>query len=136
MDQALIRQRSAAARVARLATVTPDGRPHIVPCCFAVDGDCAFTAVDDIKAKTTRDLRRLRNLLAHPAVSLLIDHYVEDWSALWWIRMDGRAHLAEHGSTEHIHAQEVLASKYDQYRRRPPPGAVVVVEIDTWRAWP
>jgi len=108
----------------------------VVPCCFAMDVERVFSTVDDIKAKTTLDLRRLENVRLHPEVAVLVDHYDEEWSALWWVRMDGRAHLADPGSPEHLRAHELLAAKYDQYRRRPPPGAVVVVEIDTWRAWP
>jgi PPOX class probable F420-dependent enzyme len=136
MDDALMRQRAAAARVARLATTRADGRPHVVPCCFAVDGDLLYTAVDDIKPKSSLELRRIDNLRLHPEVCALVDEYAEDWDALWWIRMDGRAHLAGRGSVEREAALAFLGSKYEQYRRRPPPGTVVIVEIAVWRAWP
>jgi PPOX class probable F420-dependent enzyme len=136
VDDALMRQRAAAARVARLATTRADGRPHVVPCCFAVEGNLLYTAVDDIKPKSSLELRRIDNLRLHPEVCALVDEYAEDWASLWWIRMDGRARLADRGSVERESALEFLASKYEQYRRRPPPGTVVVVEIDVWRAWP
>ncbi len=131
-----MRARAAEARVARLATTTTGGDPHVVPCCFAVDGDRLYTAVDDVKAKATTALRRLENVAAHPRVSVLIDHYAEDWARLWWVRMDGDAHVAEPGTREHATAVELLAAKYEQYRRRPPPGPATIVHIDTWRAWP
>ena len=78
----------AAARVARLATVTPDGSPHVVPIVFAVDGDTIYTAVDG-KPKRSRQLQRLANIAAHPRVTVLADRYDEDWSQLWWVRADG-----------------------------------------------
>ena len=127
-----MRRRLAEARVARLATITPAGRPHLVPCCFALDGDVAYTAVDDVKAKSTLDLRRLANIRSHPAVSLLVDHYDEDWSSLWWIRVDGSARI----EIENEAAVAALTTKYEQYRRQPPPGAVIAIDVEAWRAWP
>jgi PPOX class probable F420-dependent enzyme len=131
-----MRRRVAEARLGRLATIRGDGRPHIVPCCFGVKGDVVYTAVDDQKAKRTPDLLRLDNVRAHPDVSFLIDEYVEDWSALWWIRLDGRAHVAESGSPEQRGASELLARKYEQYRARPPRGPVIAIEVTARRAWP
>jgi PPOX class probable F420-dependent enzyme len=136
VDADVMRLRAADARVARLATLAADGGPHLVPCCFALEGDRFYTAVDDIKAKSTLALRRLSNVVARPRVSVLVDHYAEEWESLWWVRMDGDAHVAEAGAHEHATAIELLSAKYHQYRLQPPPGAVTVVEIDRWRAWP
>jgi PPOX class probable F420-dependent enzyme len=122
------------ARVARLGTVTEDGRPHLVPCCFALVGDTAYSAVD-AKPKSTLALRRLANLRARGQASLLVDHYDEDWSTLWWVRVDGAGRVVDAGR-ERDAALAALAAKYDQYRRDPPPGPVVAVDITTWRAWP
>ena len=127
------RDRLAAARVGRLATVTAAGRPHVVPCCFALLGDTAYSAVD-AKPKSTLALRRLDNLRANPHASLLVDHYDEDWTALWWIRVDGDGRVVEDGA-EHATALAALAHKYDQYRRQRPPGAVVALDVTTWRSW-
>src|SRR5947207_15569308 len=91
-----ITERFAAAPVARLATVTADGRPHVVPCCFALTGDRIVTAVDG-KPKSTLALRRLDNVRAHPAAALVVDHYDDDWSQLWWIRADGDGRVVEDG---------------------------------------
>ena len=79
-----------AARVARLATVTAAGLPHIVPVTFAVHDGVIYTAVD-AKPKSTRLLRRLDNIRHNPGVAVLADHYEDDWAALWWVRADGSA---------------------------------------------
>src|SRR5438552_12363668 len=91
-----MRRRVEAARVARLATVRPDGRPHVVPITFAIAGDTIVTAVDD-KRKRTTGLQRLRNVAAHPEVSVLVDHYDDEWSRLWWVRADGSARVVHEG---------------------------------------
>jgi PPOX class probable F420-dependent enzyme len=128
------RARFAAARVARLASVTPAGAPHVVPVTFAVVGDAIWTAVDD-KPKSTRRLQRLVNIAAHPAVSLLVDHYEEDWSALWWVRADGTANVLDVDGSPGVRAALTeLAAKYPQYAE-PPPGPLIRVAVTSWRAW-
>jgi PPOX class probable F420-dependent enzyme len=122
------------ARMGHLATVRPDGRPHLVPCCFALNGDTLFTAVDG-KPKSTLALQRLANLAAHPTASLLVDHYDDDWADLWWVRVDGVARILE-GDADRSAALELLANRYRQYRRQPPPGPVVAIDITGWAAWP
>ena len=134
MDEEILRQRVEAARVGRLATTRPDGRPHVVPCCFVRVGDTLYSAVD-AKPKSTLALQRLRNLAAHPAASLVVDHYDEDWSRLWWVRLDGRARVVE-SEPEREAAIDALVVKYAQYVDAPPPGAVVAIDVETWRAWP
>ena len=122
------------ARVGRLATVTADGRPHLVPCCFAVMGDAIVSAVD-AKPKSTTALRRLANIKTNPAVSLLVDHYDDDWNKLWWVRVDGQARVIEAGP-ERDEALDVLADKYTQYTIDRPPGPVIVIETTGWSCWP
>jgi PPOX class probable F420-dependent enzyme len=129
-----MRARVAEARVARLGTVTPDGRPHLVPCCFALDGETAYSAVD-AKPKSTLALRRLRNVRATGGASLLVDHYDEDWSRLWWVRLDGTGRVLD-DEPERDAALSALADKYPQYRRDPPPGPVLAIDVTTWLAWP
>jgi PPOX class probable F420-dependent enzyme len=114
--------------------VTADTHPHVVPCCFALDGDVVYSAVDG-KPKSTLSLRRVANLRANPSAALIVDHYDDDWSRLWWIRVDGRARIVEDGS-EREHAVAVLAAKYEQYRETPPPGAVIAIDVTAWRRWP
>ena len=125
--------RLTAARVARLATTDPDGRPHLVPIVFAVEGDTLYTAVDQ-KPKRSRRLRRIENARARPDVTILVDHYEEDWSRLWWIRLRGRARVLDDGP-ERERALELLVEKYPQYRREPPDGPVLAVDVTEVRDW-
>jgi PPOX class probable F420-dependent enzyme len=122
-----------AAPVARLATVDADGRPHLVPCCFALDGEVAYSVVDH-KPKRTVALRRLDNIAANPAVCLLVDHYDDDWSTLWWVRFDGTGRVVTEGP-EHERAIALLMDKYPQYRATPPSGAVVAIDVTAVRSW-
>jgi PPOX class probable F420-dependent enzyme len=124
-----IAERLAAARVGRLATVGADGRPHLVPVCFALHEDAIVTAVD-AKPKSTRALRRLDNVRATGRASLLVDHYEEDWSRLWWVRVDGPAEVVESEA-----AIDALAAKYEQYRAARPAGPVIVLRPEKWRSW-
>ena len=127
------RSRFAAAPVARLATVTPDGAPHIVPVTFAIEDDRVFVAVD-AKPKSTRDLARLRNIRANPRVAVLADHYEADWAALWWARADGEARIVT-GQAEMAGPINLLARRYPQYRAAPPAGPVIAVTVLRWSGW-
>ena len=93
--------RFAHAPVARLATAALDGRPHLVPVVFALHDEVIYTAVD-AKPKTTHRLRRLANIERNPQVSLLVDHYAEDWTQLWWVRADGVAAIHHDGDAMHV----------------------------------
>jgi PPOX class probable F420-dependent enzyme len=119
--------------VARLATTDPDGRPHLVPIVFAVDGDTIYSAVDR-KPKRSRTLRRIENARVRPDVTILVDRYDEDWSRLWWIRLRGRARVLDEGA-ERERALALLAEKYPQYRADPPDGAVLAVDVTEVRDW-
>jgi PPOX class probable F420-dependent enzyme len=125
--------RLAAARVARLATTDPDGRSHLVPIVFALDGDTLYLAVDR-KPKRSRQLRRIENARARPDVTILVDHYEEDWRCLWWIRLRGRARVLDKGE-ERERALVLLAEKYPQYRAQPPDGPVLAVDVTEVREW-
>ncbi|MFI7706289.1 TIGR03668 family PPOX class F420-dependent oxidoreductase [Nonomuraea sp. NPDC049480] len=133
MDDGVAREKFGGERVARLATVGGDGRPHLVPVVFALAGDRVVTAIDH-KPKTTTDLRRLRNIRENPEVSLLVDHYDDDWSRLWWVRADGAARVVESGPDREA-AIDALAAKYLQYRERRPAGPVIVVDVTRWTGW-
>jgi PPOX class probable F420-dependent enzyme len=135
LDAAEARRRLAAARVARLATADAAGRPHVVPFVFAVDGDTVWSAVD-AKPKTTTALRRLANVAANPAVAVLADHYDDtDWTALWWVRADGRARVLDAGTPDARRAVELLTARYEQYRDQPPTGPVLEIEVTHWVGW-
>lgn len=106
-----------------------------MPIVFALVGDVVWTAID-AKPKVTRRLQRLRNLEAHPEVSLLVDRYDDDWSRLWWVRVDGTASVVSVSEPAAAkNALSALAEKYAQYRTDPPAGPFVRIEGLTWRAW-
>jgi PPOX class probable F420-dependent enzyme len=125
------RERFSAAKVARLATADAAGRPHLVPVVFAVQGDRVYSVVD-AKPKRTGALRRLANVRENPAVALLVDHYDDDWSALWWVRADGHARVLRANHPEARHAVELLAQRYPQQQAT---GAVLAVDVDRWSGW-
>jgi PPOX class probable F420-dependent enzyme len=128
------RRRVAAARVGRLASVDANGRPHVVPMCFAMSGDHVVSVVDG-KPKRTRQLRRLENVRRTPDVQLVVDRYDDvDWSLLWWVRISGRGRVIEHGSA-HEEAVDLLAAKYRQYRELRPSGPVLLIEITRISSW-
>jgi PPOX class probable F420-dependent enzyme len=134
-DVALARLR--AARVGRLATVTPDARPHVVPFVFALvehgDEVRAYWAVDR-KPKRTDRLRRLTNLERNPMVEFVVDGYDEDWRTLWWVRASGAGRVVE-APDERVTALEVLRRKYPQYANEPPRGPVVAIDVERISGW-
>ncbi|UXA07349.1 TIGR03668 family PPOX class F420-dependent oxidoreductase [Mycobacterium sp. SMC-2] len=129
------RARLTRSQVARLATITPDGLPHLVPVVFAVaqDSDVVYTAVD-AKPKTTRRLRRLANIERNPHVSLLVDHYAEDWTRLWWVRVDGAATIHTDGAAMDC-GHRLLRAKYPQYQSVPLNGPVIAIAVRRWSSW-
>jgi PPOX class probable F420-dependent enzyme len=125
--------RFAQAPVAVLATVGSAGAPHLVPVVFAVHGDLVYTAID-AKRKSTHRLRRLTNIEHNPRVSLLVDHYADDWSQLWWVRADGLATI-HHSGEEMATGYGLLRRKYAQYQRIALDGPVVTVAVHHWSGW-
>jgi PPOX class probable F420-dependent enzyme len=133
VNEARCRAHLSSARVGRLATVRPDGRPHVVVCCFAVEGDRLWTAVDE-KPKSGVPLQRLENVRANPQASLLVDHYEEDWERLWWVRVDGAAAVLDKGNEEE-RAIALLTARYPQYARARPGGPVIAIAIERITGW-
>ena len=128
------RRRLEAARIGYLATVRKDGRPHVVPIVFAMDGDVAY-AIADPKPKSRLDLLRHRNVASNPAVSLLVDEYHEPWSGIWWVRADGRARIVDDGPARDT-AIRLLRSKYPDYATWTTPfGAAMVMEVTRVTSW-
>ena len=121
------------APVAQLATVSASGVPHLVPVVFALLDDVVYTAVD-AKRKSTKKLRRLANIEANPNVCMLVDHYVDDWSQLWWVRADGLA-AVHYGGEEMGTGYYLLRRKYSQYQRVALDGPVIRVEVHRWSSW-
>jgi PPOX class probable F420-dependent enzyme len=130
VDPVEARTRFAAERVARLATVRPDGAPHVVPVVFVVEDDRIWLVVDQ-KPKRSRDLQRLANVASEPRVSVLLDHYDDDWSALWWVRADGVARI----DVDPVRWTARFAAKYPPYAQDPPKGPAIAVDVDRWTGW-
>jgi PPOX class probable F420-dependent enzyme len=128
-----LRSRFASRAVARLATVRPDGAPHVVPVVFALVDGTVYSAVDG-KPKRTRRLQRLANVRADPRCALLVDHYEDDWSRLWWVRADGTAAVVEDPPAAHP-GLAALAARHPQYRAQPPDGPLLVVTVERWSGW-
>jgi PPOX class probable F420-dependent enzyme len=121
----------ASARVARLATHNPSGAIDLVPITFAFVDDTIVTAVDH-KPKRTSHLQRLENIRRNRHVTVLVDHYADDWNALWWVRLRGDAEVHDVVSAEAVAA---LSDKYEQYRKQPPFGPAIVVRVHDVLAW-
>ncbi|HZU50167.1 MAG TPA: TIGR03668 family PPOX class F420-dependent oxidoreductase [Mycobacterium sp.] len=121
------------APIARLATVTPGGMPHLVPVVFALRDDIVYTAVD-AKPKTTQRLRRLANIDNNPQVSMLVDHYVDDWTQLWWVRVDGVASVHDDGDALDM-GYQLLRAKYAQYQSVSLDGPVIAIAVQRWVSW-
>ena len=133
MESGMARRRFLEASVARLATAGDDGLPHIVPIVFAIDVDMLYFAVD-AKPKQTKKLKRLKNIASNPAVSVIVDHYEDDWTRLWWVRVDGTAHVVS-DEAQARHATDLLVDKYAQYQNSRPEGPVVAIHIDRITGW-
>jgi PPOX class probable F420-dependent enzyme len=128
-------RRLTVARVAYLATVRADGRPHVVPIVFATDDDRMIYSIADPKPKSGLDLARHRNIIANPSVSLLVEHYDEAWEHLWWVRADGTARVVEDGP-ERDTSIRLLKAKYPQYETWSTPfGAASVITVGRLSSW-
>jgi PPOX class probable F420-dependent enzyme len=134
LDPDEARARFSRSAVLRLATAGQDGRPHLVPCTFAVDGSGQIVIGIDSKPKSSRNLRRLTNIGANPQVSLLADEYTENWAGLWWARADGMA-AVERSGPAHAGHWDQLRRKYPQYDGQVLDGPVIVVEVLSWSGW-
>ena len=145
-------------RVARLATADAYGAPHLVPVCFALDGESIYITIDQKpKSGDPHRLKRLVNIAQNPAVALTVDHYEEDWSRLAWVMVRGRAEVLAPNSGpdrdpdpdpdpnpdsdsdrtgEHARAQATLRNRYPQYRRMQLEDLpVIAIRIERVTSW-
>ena len=128
------RARVATARVARLATLRADGTARLVPITFVLLDGLVCSAVDEVKPKRSTRLARLADVRRDPRAAVLVDHYDEDWTRLWWVRIDGAAAVHEAGALAD-RARAALAAKYPPYAATPPTGPVLVLTPDRWAGW-
>jgi PPOX class probable F420-dependent enzyme len=131
------RQYIGTARVGRLATADDEGRPHVIPICYSLIGDELYTPLDekpqDVEAT---DLRRVQNIRQNPHVSVVIDHYTEQWDDLGWVQLRGTAAIVEADDPTHARAVTALRDKYHQYtshelEQRP----LICVVLNSTRSW-
>jgi PPOX class probable F420-dependent enzyme len=106
-----------------------------VPITFGLLADDVIVTAVDHKPKTTTALARLRNVRTHPEVTVLVDHYDDDWAELWWVRGRGRASVAEPSDPRWSGAIRALVDRYPQYADTAPAGDVIFIEISEWRGW-
>jgi len=105
-----------AARTAHLATAGKSGQPHVIPICFVFDGKYFYSPIDEKpKRAAPSKLKRLKNIRDNPKVSLVIDHYDEDWRKLAYLLVFGKARILQSG-VKHRRAIKLLRRKYPQYR--------------------
>ena len=137
MDPAEATRRLTASKVGSIATVRPDGSPHVVPFVFAASeaghGLVIYWSVDD-KPKRSRELQRLVNIRAHPAVEIEVNRYDDDWTQLWWVRASGIAQEVT-SVDERERALVALATKYAPYAAHPPSGPVVAIRVQRVAGW-
>lgn len=137
-----VRDRIDAARSAHLATASADAAPHLIPVVFALNGDAVYIAIDE-KPKTTTRIRRLRNIEENPQATLLIDHYDDDWTKLWWIMLRGRAEILTPDAwdaDEATAAISALRTRYPQYAAHAleerPLIRLTIKQVTRWSASP
>ena len=102
-------------RVGHLATADAVGVPHVIPVCYAVAEDTLYVTIDEKPKRRDVPLKRVRNILENPQAAFVVDHYDEDWRRLGWVMLRGPTQILESGP-EHDQAQELLRTRYPQYR--------------------
>ena len=127
----------AEARRATLATMASDGGPRLVPVCYAIVEDTIWIALDE-KPKAVqdvRDLARVRDVVARPDVTLLVDRWSEDWTDLAWVQIHGTARLVEPDSVPGA-IVPALRDRYPQYDGQALEAApMLAIEVSTIRRW-
>ena len=128
-DAEWARQQFAQAQVARLAAVSGDGSPHLVPMVFALDGARLIGAVDH-KPKSTTDCGGwTTSPSTHSSACSSMIATTPNWKQLSWARAEGSAQMyAAYDLT-------ALIARYPQYREQPPDGPVIVIEVDHSSGW-
>jgi PPOX class probable F420-dependent enzyme len=125
----------ASCRVGHLATADARAMPHLVPVCFVVSAGVLYITIDQKPKGNPRALRRLKNIIENPVAAFVADRWDEDWSRLGWVMLRGRAEILAAGA-EHDRAQELLRSRYPQYRRMElaelPVIAIHIERVTSW----
>jgi PPOX class probable F420-dependent enzyme len=121
----------AGARHGVLGTVHPVRGVDAVPVVFSVIGHSIVVPVDRVKAKRSVRLQRLANLANDGRCVLLIDHYDEAWSQLWWVRVHGRGHENSPRQEEVL----ALASLFPAYRAPDAIASIITLTATSVSGW-
>jgi PPOX class probable F420-dependent enzyme len=122
-------------RVGHLATADGTLMPHVVPVCFALDGNNLYVAIDEKPKRVDRPLKRVRNILDNPVAAFVVDRYDEDWVRLGWVMLRGRAEILGSGA-EHDRAQVLVVARYPQLRAMRLAGLpVIALRIERTASW-
>jgi PPOX class probable F420-dependent enzyme len=122
-------------KVAHLATADRRGAPHVVPVCFASEGDALYITIDEKPKRADLPLKRLRNIAENPAVAVVVDRYDDDWTRLGWVMLRGRAEILTEGA-EHARAQDLLRARYPQLNAMQIGSLpVIAVRVDRVTSW-
>jgi PPOX class probable F420-dependent enzyme len=122
-------------RVGHLATADGGGTPHLVPVCFVVSESALYITIDQKPKGDVRALKRLRNIAENPVAAFVADRWDEDWTRLGWVMLRGPAEILADGA-EHDRAQELLRSRYSQYRGMDLAGLpVIAIRIERVTSW-
>jgi PPOX class probable F420-dependent enzyme len=128
-----MRRRATSTRVCRVGTLDERGRVHLVPIVFVIEGDTLYSSTD----AGPRPVKRLRNLERDPHATAVFDAYDEDWSTVWWVRVQGKGRTVT-DPLERDHARDLLWSKYPQFTTAPPDegrGPIMALDIEHWAGW-
>jgi len=107
------RQFVSSRKVGHLATADRRGAPHVVPVCFALEGEALYITIDEKPKRADVPLKRLRNIAENPSAAVVVDRYDDDWKRLGWVMLRGRAEILTDGA-EHARAQDALRARYPQ----------------------
>jgi nitroimidazol reductase NimA-like FMN-containing flavoprotein (pyridoxamine 5'-phosphate oxidase superfamily) len=96
------------ARICRVATISPNGTPHVAPLCHVYVGNDTAYINPSAGGRTTANIKR------NDAVALLVDSYYEDWNRLRGYILKGRGEVVTSGEELKKIPKEFHA-KYRQY---------------------
>lgn len=105
MELAAARKLFGGLPVVCVATVGPDGAPHVVPLWFVWLEDALYVS-------TRRESRTWRNALADPRVSVTID-VGRSWNEIAGVVVEG---LAEPFAAEHASMRASMSAWHEKYR--------------------
>ncbi len=110
-----------------LATVTPDGRPLAHTVEYATDGSTVYFA-------TSKNTRKVQNILKNPDVSYAVDEDYDDWLRIQGVQMEARATvLTDREEVER--AAAVYLKKFPFVADFPPNPDMVFVKVEPVRGF-